>query len=401
VGINSYGGAPSLAERYRRAGVQKPYILTEFGPAGAWEVGKMPWGAPLELTSTQKSLAYATAYRSNVIENSNDCLGSYTFLWGNKVEATPTWFGMFLPDGTRLAAVSTLSALWTAKPASKDLPEVSPIKLNGPDEVSPGITLTASVEAMVPDGSPARLDWSLIKELCIAGQDSNRSAPMDAIDGAVTPGPGQSVTIKMPREPGPYRLMLVARSAQGAATANVPMYVRGQVSADFGVPKTKLPFTVYGAGQPLTFIPSGYMGDVGSLKLDLSSAEDPRSGKTCAKFSFQNASNWGGIAWQYPANDWGEKPQAINLNGAKRLTFWMRGSQGGEKVKIGFGILDKDKPYPDSAGSSGEFQLTAEWKEYSLDTSGKNLGKIKTGFVITVAGNGSPQTIYFDDIKYE
>src|SRR4051812_17599014 len=47
VGINSYGGAPSIGERYKKAGGTKPYVLTEFGPAGTWECGKNSWGIPL------------------------------------------------------------------------------------------------------------------------------------------------------------------------------------------------------------------------------------------------------------------------------------------------------------------------------------------------------------------
>ncbi len=34
VGINSYGGAPSIPARYAKAGGVKPYIVTEFGPPG-------------------------------------------------------------------------------------------------------------------------------------------------------------------------------------------------------------------------------------------------------------------------------------------------------------------------------------------------------------------------------
>ena len=40
IGINSYGGGPSLAERYREAGGSKPFVVTEFGPPGAWETGR-------------------------------------------------------------------------------------------------------------------------------------------------------------------------------------------------------------------------------------------------------------------------------------------------------------------------------------------------------------------------
>src|SRR5205085_7801376 len=61
-GINSYGGAPSIPERYAKAGGTKPYLLTEYGAPGSWEVSKTPWGAPLEPTSTEKAALLRNAY---------------------------------------------------------------------------------------------------------------------------------------------------------------------------------------------------------------------------------------------------------------------------------------------------------------------------------------------------
>jgi hypothetical protein len=62
-GINTYGGAPSVAERYRAGGATKPYVLTEFGPPGVWEIPKNDWGAPSEPTSTEKAAFYPGASR--------------------------------------------------------------------------------------------------------------------------------------------------------------------------------------------------------------------------------------------------------------------------------------------------------------------------------------------------
>ena len=55
LGINSYAGAASVPKRYREAGGTKPYILTEFGPAGTWESAKNSWGLVPEKTSTEKA----------------------------------------------------------------------------------------------------------------------------------------------------------------------------------------------------------------------------------------------------------------------------------------------------------------------------------------------------------
>ena len=63
VGINAYGGMMSLPETIAASGWKKPYIVTEFGPRGHWEVAKTPWGLPIEDTSTEKADFYLKAYR--------------------------------------------------------------------------------------------------------------------------------------------------------------------------------------------------------------------------------------------------------------------------------------------------------------------------------------------------
>ena len=69
VGINTYGGAASIPERWRKAGGTKPYIITEFGPPGQWEVKKNAFGCPPELTSTEKGKFYADVYRKVTTED--------------------------------------------------------------------------------------------------------------------------------------------------------------------------------------------------------------------------------------------------------------------------------------------------------------------------------------------
>ena len=67
-----------------------------------------------------------------------------------------------------------------------------------------------------------------------------------------------------------------------------------------------------------------------------------------------------------------------------------------------FGILGADKKYPDSAGDElDDVKLTADWKEYDIDLAGKDLTRIKTGFVWTVTGQGRPVAFFLDDIRFE
>ncbi|MEM6690486.1 MAG: glycoside hydrolase family 2 TIM barrel-domain containing protein, partial [Planctomycetota bacterium] len=124
IGVNSYGGITTLASRFKNAKVSKPFVITEHGPAGPWEVGKTSWDSPIEASSTEKAKLYASGYEASVASQAGLCLGAYSFLWGHKQETTATWFGMLLPDGSRLAAVDVISSAWTGKPPANRCPEI-------------------------------------------------------------------------------------------------------------------------------------------------------------------------------------------------------------------------------------------------------------------------------------
>lgn len=166
----------------------------------------------------------------------------------------------------------------------------------------------------------------------------------------------------------------------------------------------KLPFPVYQekGGANNHYIPSGWMGNAKGVKMDEGCTTNPHGGKTCLRFEYTDPAEWAGVVWQDPANDWGDQPGGWNLTGAKKLKFWARGEKGGETVTFKFGVLGSDKKYPDSAsGETEAIKLTKEWKEYSIDLEGKDLTKVKTGFVWSLAGQGAPMVFFLDDIRFE
>ena len=155
------------------------------------------------------------------------------------------------------------------------------------------------------------------------------------------------------------------------------------------------------------YIPSGWMGDYGDIKLDTGWKENPHGGTTCIKITYtgeqKQGAGWCGIYWQNPANNWGMKSGGFDLTGAKKLVFWARGGKGGEvlaEVKTG-GITGE---YADTdTASIGPLTLTPEWKEYVIDLTGKDLTYISGGFCWAASAADNPDgfTIYFDDIYYE
>lgn len=226
IGINTYGGAPSVPERYAKAGGTKPYLITEFGPPGPWESPKTAWDRPIELTSTAKESWYERAHQANVVNNANLCLGSFAFLWGDKQEATSTWFSMFLPDGTRLGAVDVMQRMWTGKAPEWPCPRIASMSVEGEPSVAPGTVLTARLEASDPKGSPLTVTWELVgdgNKINLGGAEEDKP---ETYPGAVTESSLTGATVRMPTAPGLYRLFATVRNGhQGAATANVPLRV--------------------------------------------------------------------------------------------------------------------------------------------------------------------------------
>lgn len=173
---------------------------------------------------------------------------------------------------------------------------------------------------------------------------------------------------------------------------------------DAAVKPVKLPFTVFEERGSTNnhYIPSGWMGNAKAITADEGCTNNPHAGKTCLRYAYSATDDWGGVAWQDPANDWGDKDGGWNLTGAKQLKFWARGEKGGETVSFKFGILGADKKYSDtSMGAINDVKLTKEWTEYTIDLAGKDLTRIKSGFVWSVAGQGAPVVFFLDDIRFE
>lgn len=405
IGINTYAGGPSIAERYRQGGGVKPYILTEFGPGGTWEVGKNTWGVPIELTSTAKADAYRATYEKSILaEKGKLCLGSYAFAWGNKQEATATWYGLFLDDGSRLEALDTLRELWTGDKPANRCPQIEPLKVIGDDQVEPGATVKVKLTVKDPENDPLKITWKLTKDLAKynTGGDT-QAAPPEYPDAIVKQG-AEEVELKMPEGGGGYWLYAIVHDNHGgAAVADVPLLVKGpegKLKIDAKV--AKLPLELYADGMDgLPYVWSGWMGKLDAIKMDEKSTDQPHSGATCMKCEFRSGDNFGGIVWQNPANDWGDAPGGFNLTGAKKLTFWARGEKGGEQVEFQYGVLGKDKKFPDTDHGSMNVTLTKDWKQYEFDLTGKDLSDIKTGFCWVVKGQGAPVAFYLDDVRYE
>ncbi|MET0263785.1 MAG: glycoside hydrolase family 2 TIM barrel-domain containing protein [Rariglobus sp.] len=227
VGVNTYGGGPSVGDRYKKANIGKPYVITEYGPPGTWEIGRNSFGAAEELTSTEKAKSYRTIYEKSVLGHPGLCLGSYAFTWGFKREATATWYGLFLPDNTKLAAVDTLTELWSGRPPKYRCPTISKITLSTPDQPNGGDTLKASVTVSDPQNAKVEIKWALVKEMSHYNLTGTGAAATSDYSAGIVRNGQPSVEIKLPTEPGVYRVFCyLSNPYKAGAVASAPIKIK-------------------------------------------------------------------------------------------------------------------------------------------------------------------------------
>ena len=238
VGLNAYLDMLTLPEDLVRLGWTRPYIVTEFGPRGHWQVPKTPWRVPIEDSSTDKASFYLRAYR-HAVEGRPQCLGAYAFYWSHKQEKTHTWYGMFLPDGSPTAAVETMRYLWTGQWPTNRCPRIGPHPITlkhaptGPDQkgwvLMAGQTVQVEVDVTDPDGDPLTVTWELRPDTAddpnVGGDYEPPTVPIsEAI--AATSSDERMADVRLPGRPGKFRLFVYARDPHGnAATANQPVLV--------------------------------------------------------------------------------------------------------------------------------------------------------------------------------
>ncbi len=231
-GINTYGGLIGVDKEMRAYGWKKPYVITEWGPNGHWEVAKTKWGAPIEQTSSEKARDYTRRYELGIANDEEMCVGSYVFLWGQKQETTPTWYGLFLEDGSETEVMDVLEKSWTGKFPENRSPNIASMTMNGKKTyssvyVKPGGKVEFEMNSSDPDNDPLKYRYEILPEstdIKSGGDKESRPEPVAVVakDGS-TKG---KLVFKAPRKVGAYRLFTYIYDGNGnAATANFPFYV--------------------------------------------------------------------------------------------------------------------------------------------------------------------------------
>lgn len=230
LGVNKYGPVGDWPEDLRKFGWTKPYLYTEFGPAGYWSGGgghgDTKWGAPIEQTSTEKAAFYTENWRNAVQARPGQSLGGYAFIWTYKQERTHTWFSMFLPTGERTAAVDAMQEVWTGIPPRNPAPEIlewKPERSSG--DFKPGELIRIGLRWKC--SRPVTLTVEIRTETTAKGLGGDPEMKPALLPHCTWKEVVGGLEVLAPESPGQYRVFVqITTQDQTAATANLPILVR-------------------------------------------------------------------------------------------------------------------------------------------------------------------------------
>ncbi len=236
-GINTYGDVGNVKKNLRNFGWAGPYMITEWGPNGHWEVQKTKWGASIEQTSHEKAESYRNRYTQFIQGDSAYCVGSYVFLWGFKQEYTATWYGMFSKEGKATETVDAVEYAWKGKKPENPAPELLKVVLNG-QAANTDLSLKsqemneARVEIAYQGKEKLTYYWEILKESDDKKEGGDAEKEAEAVTGLIKGNGKESISFRAPLVQGAYRLFVTISTKDKIAYANIPFYVTARTAND-------------------------------------------------------------------------------------------------------------------------------------------------------------------------
>jgi len=226
-----YGDLIKLPKLVKESGWEGAYIVSEWGATGHWEVPKTAWGVPIEENSTIKAANYLARYNGGIAADPTQCIGSYVFLWGQKQERTPTWYGIFLEDGSETESVDVMHYIWNNTWPDNRAPQIQSFQINNKtayDNVIVKVNTECVVNIKMQDFENDELNygWEILYESTDLKDGGDFEKRPKAVDFVIISNSDGNLVFKAPNEKGVYRLFAYVKDGKNhTATANIPFKV--------------------------------------------------------------------------------------------------------------------------------------------------------------------------------
>jgi hypothetical protein len=250
LAVNSYGQVCNVKNDWAGGGYTKPYIVTESGEPGEWEVPNDANGVPTEPTDAQKAAGYTTAWGC-ISGDTGKSLGGTLFNYGVENDFGGVWFNLKTGGYDRLSYYAVEQAYTGVAPTNTP-PVISSMTLSNTSSVPSGGLFTVTVAASDPTGDALRYGLALTSKYV------NSATAFQSPSSFTQTGAG-TFTVTAPKTLGVWKIYVYVYDQHGNVGIDTRSFrvvappVNGTDVA-LGKPTTASSFQAASGGA--TFVPS-------------------------------------------------------------------------------------------------------------------------------------------------
>ncbi|GEL94604.1 Ig-like domain repeat protein [Cellulomonas composti] len=202
-GINTYKSIDGVQAAWEAGGYTVPYVVTETGPSGEWEVPDDANGVPTEPSDIAKAQAYRDAWTS-IRSNSGVALGATMFHFGTESDFGGVWLNLLTGGEKRLSYYAVAQAYGGAAASANSSPRITAMSV--PTSVAAGSAFTVTAAATDPDGDP--ITYQVMRAGTYATGDN-------ALVSASGVSSSTSLSVTAPTDLGVWKYYVLARDGHG------------------------------------------------------------------------------------------------------------------------------------------------------------------------------------------
>jgi F5/8 type C domain len=150
--VNSYNGVCAVKQTWIDGGYTKPYIVTEAGPAGEWEVPNDANGVPDEPADQAKAAGYTNAWNC-VTGHHGVALGATVFHYGIEQDFGGIWFNL-IPGGLKRLSYYAVQQAYGGPAPANTPPVISAMAVANPSSVAAGQPFDVTASVRDPQNDP-------------------------------------------------------------------------------------------------------------------------------------------------------------------------------------------------------------------------------------------------------
>ncbi len=218
IGMNIYGDTLIAHIAWETLKFEAPYLITEFGALGPWDLHKDPNKKTIEQSDVAKSAHYRNSWNM-LRERRNSNLGGFVFHLGETTQDALTFWNINY-RGFKKEAFIVMQKIFLGKESVNHAPRIATFS-GVPVSVIPGGSF--QVELAASDAEGENLEYSYFASTTLEGilkYYVNSEIPVRV------EGQGSKVTVYAPSEPGIYRIYgFVSDSSGNGSSASATVQV--------------------------------------------------------------------------------------------------------------------------------------------------------------------------------